>query len=256
MSQIAGRNIGATEYLHRVIDLSSYYDVCGDIHGVSPHEFSELNEAFGDRFRGAHLIAHPIVRFAGSLAISKEMGRHFTRQDFLTMWGLDRAHPISVALLPILGENDDHVPAHYMMHVNGIVRIVRSQPMFKLEALMGADEEWRAMVDYLSGNTITNFGNTWRQLRGVFIGIAHQPFAVGGPRTVWNSLPPEVKKVVSTILADQARDEYASSECVPSAHISRRKRRTSGTISMTTSGTDGAADVRFRIAKRTSLGLA
>jgi hypothetical protein len=42
----------------------------------------------------------------------------------------------SVGKLPILGENGDHVPAHYMMHVNGIISIVDSAPLFRLEELM------------------------------------------------------------------------------------------------------------------------
>jgi hypothetical protein len=55
--------------------------------------------------------------------------------------------------LPILGENGDHVPAHYMMHVNGIISIVDSAPLFRLEELMTQNDESRmgVMSDYTAG---------------------------------------------------------------------------------------------------------
>jgi hypothetical protein len=51
----------------------------------------------------------------------------------------------SVGKLPILGENGDHVPAHYMMHVNGIISIVDSARLFRLEELMTQNDEWAAL---------------------------------------------------------------------------------------------------------------
>jgi len=67
--------------------------------------------------------------------------------------------------LPILGENGDHVPAHYMMHVNGIISIVDSAPLFRLEELMTQNDEWAAAVEYLSAG-ITDFDYTGRRLKG------------------------------------------------------------------------------------------
>ncbi|TMJ68900.1 MAG: hypothetical protein E6G80_14970 [Alphaproteobacteria bacterium] len=67
--------------------------------------------------------------------------------------------------MPILGENGDHVPAHYMMHVNGIISIVDSAPLFRLEELMTQNDEWAAAVEYLSAG-ITDFDYTERRLKG------------------------------------------------------------------------------------------
>jgi hypothetical protein len=175
---------------------------------VSPHEFLELQEAIGAEFRGAHLVAHPIPRFAGSLAISKQMGRHFNHDDFLKLWTLDRSGRVSEMLLQILGENGDHVPAHYMMHVNGISSIVGSAPVFRLEELMAKNDEWAAAVDYFSAGSITDFDATWRRLEGVLVGVAHQPFGMGGPLVVWQSLSEVTRRVVSGMLNDTARRVY------------------------------------------------
>jgi hypothetical protein len=212
LCNLTHKSVTATEYLRHVADLSSeYYSVCGDVHGVSPHEFSELKETIGDHFRGAHLVAHPIPRFAGSLAISKQMGRYFSHDDFLKLWDLDRSRPLSKILLPILGENGDHVPAHYMMHVNGIISIVGSAPLFRLEELMAKNDEWASAIDYLSAGSITDYDGTWRRLKGVFIGVAHQPFGMGGPLIVWQSLSGLTRHVVSAMLNDRTRRTY---ECL------------------------------------------
>jgi hypothetical protein len=209
LARLRQTDVTATEYLRHLADLSSeYYSVCGDIYGVHPHEFLELKETIGDDFLGAHLMAHPIPRFAGSLAVSKQIGRHFSHDDFLKLWHLDRSSPLSEILLRLLDENGDHVPAHYMMHVNGIVTIVHSAPLFRLEELMVKDDEWAAAVDYLSGGSITDFNGTWRRLEGVLIGVAHEPFGLNGPLIVWQSLPELTRRVVSAMLNDRARRTY------------------------------------------------
>jgi len=52
-----------------------------------------------------------------------------------------------------------------MMHVNGIISIVDSAPLFRLEELMTQNDEWAAAVEYLSAG-ITDFDHTGRRLKG------------------------------------------------------------------------------------------
>jgi len=51
------------------------------------------------------------------------------------------------------------------MHVNGIISIVDSAPLFRLEELMTQNDEWAAAVEYLSAG-ITDFDYTERRLKG------------------------------------------------------------------------------------------
>jgi hypothetical protein len=216
LGSLSGRNLNAAEYLHQIAVLArqngvehvEHYAVCGDLNGIGPHEFAELKRSFGCNFNGAHLMAHPIPRLAGSLAFSKEVSRHFTHDHFLNLWSLDRDNGISKKLLQILGESGDHIPAHYMMHVNGVIHVVGSAPLFRLEELASCDEEWDAMTRYLSGELISDYGPTWRRLEGMFIGVAHQPFSLHDPVAVWRSFSQEIRQVVGTMLTDGAREAY------------------------------------------------
>jgi hypothetical protein len=228
----SGANLGATQYVSAIADLSSN-ELCGDVNGISPHEFAELEASFGPAFRGAHLIGPPIVRYAGSLAYSRDAGRHWNHETFLDLWNIDREDPLSLTLLELLGEDGDHVPAHYMMHVNGIVHVLGTAPLFRIERLMAEDEEWSRLVSHISGGTIMDYGSSWRPLQGQLIGVAHEPFrmflppparrfswprrapagnnlGVDASLAVWDTLPGTTRLVVAEMLSPQARTAYES----------------------------------------------
>jgi hypothetical protein len=237
LGQLAGSSVTATQYLQLIGTLSSHYEVCGSVFGISPHEFSEL-EGNLPLFKGAHLIGPPILRYAGSLAYSRNVGRHWNHQHFLDLWGLKRGERLSEMLLEILGEDGDHVPAHYMVHVINNVTVPHAAPFFRLERLMTEDEEWETFVGYISGGTITDFGHSWHQLRGKLISIAqeHEPFraiareavdrssrrgfnrrrsrgdAAGFNASfeVWNLMPSTTQEVISAMLTPEARQAYAN----------------------------------------------
>src|SRR5579863_1817547 len=85
-----GRELDPLEYLDAMARLGwADYQACGDVHGISPHRFAEARAAYGDAFRGAHLIAHPVPRLAGSFAFSKAVGRDWKHRDFLALWGIE-----------------------------------------------------------------------------------------------------------------------------------------------------------------------
>lgn len=166
LNALAKAELTAPQYLEAIGRLSEGYDVCGDVHGVSPHEFGELSTVFGEAFRGAHAVGPPVLRLAGSLAYSRSVSRRFSHQAFLDLWGLTRDHPLSRALLTLLGEEGDHVPAHYMMHVNGLPLLVGTAPTFRIDRLMTEDTEWATLTAHLSGGAVTDFGDAWRRLEG------------------------------------------------------------------------------------------
>jgi hypothetical protein len=225
--------LSATEYLKTLANISSPEPVCGDVNGISPHEFAELGVSFGEAFRGAHLTGPPILRFAGSLAYSRDVGRHWDHQTFLDLWSIERGTPLSTTLLEILGEDGDHVPAHYMMHVNGIAHLVGTAPLFRIDRLMVDDEEWLHLVKCISSGTIVDYGSTWQRLRGEIIGSAHEPFRPLAPKakrrsswfggkfeaatseidassSVWRGFPDQVRRVVAGMLNAEAREQYAA----------------------------------------------
>jgi hypothetical protein len=183
------------------------YEAIGDVNGVSPHEFLAISAALPDRFSGANLIGHPIARLAGSLAYSKAVDRHFTHSKFLSLWGMAADNELARSLYAILGENGDHVPAHYMMHVNAIQYLLDSAPCFHIERLMNGDDEWARLTRYLSGNAIADFGATWRSLEGQTVGVAHNAFAVG-PLAAWASFADPVKRTIATMLSPSVRAAY------------------------------------------------
>jgi hypothetical protein len=208
-----GREIGATDYLDAVGRIGwADKPVCGDVHGVSPHEFPNLHATFGDTFRGCHLVGHPIPRLAGSLAFSKAAGRDWRYRDFLRTWNMDPGDSRATSALVILGEEGDYIPAHYMINVNSVVDVCgvdgpKADPLFSLESLMADDGAWVALLAHLSAGTIAESGGHWEAFRGQLMGIAHQPFG-STPRAVWDGLDEYVRLTVAAHLTDEARAVY------------------------------------------------
>jgi hypothetical protein len=203
------RELTAVEYLDCIARLGwNDYQSCGDVHGVGPDHFPAVRVAFGEEFRGSHLIAHPVPRLAGSLAFSKVVGRDWRHRDFLKNWGMERDHPIARNALSILGEEGDHVPAHYMMNVNSIL-LVRDtgDPLFKLEELMTSDEAWAGMIDHLSRGQIGDYAKRWRAKKGVYLGVAHEPF-MQPPEAVWRNFPTYVREVFAAMLSEESRHAF------------------------------------------------
>jgi hypothetical protein len=209
-----GLNWTPVEYLDALARLGwQDYVACGDVHALGP-DFTDLEKAFGDRFRGGHLMGHPVPRLAGSFAFSRELGRDWKHQDFLRLWNMAPDDPRAVAALEVLGPEGDHVPAHYMVNVNNVVLIADGagplrEPVFRLEDLMASDRGWTEMIAHLSAGVIEDYGSRWRPMQDVFVGVAHQPFAAG-PRAVWDGLPDYVRKMFVVALTDAAREAYTA----------------------------------------------
>jgi len=96
-------------------------------------------------------VAHPIQRIAGSFHFSHLAGRDWKHADFIRNWALDWDDPRAVTARQVLGEDGDHIAAHYMMNVNTITLIsdpkdMEEYPLFSLEALMAGDEEWDRLI--------------------------------------------------------------------------------------------------------------
>jgi hypothetical protein len=208
-----GRGLDAIDYLEGIGRFGwPEAPVCGDVHGVGLHEFPRLREAFGDIFRGAHLVAHPIQRIAGSFIFSHDVGRKWNHADFLRNWALDWNDPRAVAARQVLGEGGDHIPAHYMMNVNTIALMsdakdVEEYPLITLEGLMAGDEEWDRLINHFSAGQIPDFQGLWRPLQGQYVGVAHQPFAVS-PRAAWEALPDYAREMIAAAMTDESRQAF------------------------------------------------
>ncbi len=186
--------------------------VCGDVHGIGIHEFPRLRQAFGDTFRGAHLVAHPIQRIAGSFHFSHAAGRDWKHADFLRNWALDWDDPRAVTAREVLGEDGDHIAPHYMMNVNTIVLMAdpkdnQEYPLFSLEALMAGDEEWDRLINHFSAGEIPTFEGLWRPLKGQYVGIAHQPFTMS-PKEAWEGLPIYARDSIAAAMTDESRQAF------------------------------------------------
>lgn len=207
------RPMDAIDYLEAIGRLGwPEAPVCGDVHGVGIHEFPRLRQAFGETFRGAHLIAHPIQRIAGSFHFSHVAGRDWKHADFLRNWGLDRDDPRAVAARGVLGEDGDHIAAHYMMNVNTIGLVSRPEdleqyPLFSLEGLMAGDAEWDRLINHFSAGQIPTFEGLWRPLQGQYFGIAHQPFTMS-PQEAWEGLPVYARETIAAAMTDESRQAF------------------------------------------------
>jgi hypothetical protein len=207
-----GRELDAVEYLDGIGRFGwSEASVCGDVHGIGSHEFRRLREAFGDVFRGAHLVAHPVQRLAGSFAFSHDVGRKWNHADFLRLWNMDREDPRAVTARRVLGEDGDHIPAHYMVNANTIGLLCSPEhedyPLFTLEGLMAGDEEWDRLISHISAGAIPDFGGLWRPLQGQYVGIAHKPFE-SSPRAAWDALPGYAQDMVAAAMTDESRQAF------------------------------------------------
>jgi len=207
------RDLGAVEYIDAIARLGwPDHDVCGDVHGIGHDQFASLHAAFGETFKGGHLVGHPVPRLAGSLYFSREIGRVWKHAEYLAMWGMEPTDARAQTALAVLGEDGDHIPAHYMINVNSITSICGpdgplAEPIFKLEALMTQDAEWERMIDHFSGGAVA-YGDTWRELQGVIMGSAHQPFASGDPQTAWDGLPDYAQRMMAAALTPQSRAAF------------------------------------------------
>lgn len=208
-----GRELSPVEYLDALARVGwGQHSACGDVHGVGWDQFAGLHGAFGPAFRRAHLVGHPVNRLAGSLYFSQELGRVWKHQDFLDLWGMSRDDPRAVQARDILGEDGDHIPAHYMINVNSIAAIAGpggalADPLYRLEALMQSDDAWDGLVRHLSGDSVRDYGDRWRQYEGVVMGTAHQPFA-HSPRQVWDDLPEYARRIVAAALTEPSRQAF------------------------------------------------
>jgi hypothetical protein len=70
-----------------------------------------LRDTFGEHCALALLVGHPIQRYAGSIAFSKEIGRHWTRDHLRELWAPEPFDSLFGSITDILRPDDDHVRA-------------------------------------------------------------------------------------------------------------------------------------------------
>lgn len=187
--------------------------VAGHVIGFHPHELVILNRAYGKNFYGLYFMAHPILRLAGSIDISRAVGRDWKFNDFLKLWNLPRENRGAQRCLDVCGEEGDYIPCNYIAHINNMPTYVDPLSIVRFEELWRSDAAWHEFVMRLSGGMITDFGTRWRRHENAYLGghdgVAQRPLG-RDPVEVWESFPDYVRYQISELLSDDTRAFHAA----------------------------------------------
>lgn len=171
-------------------------------------DFAMLRQRLGPRFYGCYFMAHPVLRLAGSIAISKEVNRKWNHDDFVRIFGLSADDPAAQRPLRLFGADADYIPVHYVFRINDMATYIDLNAMVRFEELWSRDDAWHKLVLKISGGTITDFGDRWRKYEGACVGPANgvaQAPLLQNPKDVWDSFPQYTRDQMAALLSDEAR---------------------------------------------------
>lgn len=195
------------DYLRELVKLSHGYEVIADIHSVSPHEFPFIQNEIGKAFFGAHLIANPIQRIAGSMRISEEMGRNWDLNYFCDMWKIDEEDEFVQIAKKIIGPKGNYVPVSYIKHLNSITLLPKESEFFHLDKLMTDHSHWKSLFDFLLIKNEKTMDDRWKQFEGEFFGIAHEPFKEEVEQT-WEGFDNKTKALFKSLVSEETLNIY------------------------------------------------
>lgn len=183
---------------------ASAYDLAGDVHGVELEGLPRLERRYGERFRAAVLVRHPVPRILSHLGSVAEKGRPYYDLNYRRL-----RRGLSSELRTLLNDEERLFFVHVMGLVNRVVVERDAAPVFTLEDLSQDRSSVARLLDHLSagsldpGNLLD--GEAWH--RPVNSRFSEAP-PDRDPRAAFDALPDWGRIAFAALLEPAARDAY------------------------------------------------
>ena len=135
-------------YMKIVADAGRGYRAAGDCHGVWASSIPRMRAKWGDRFRAAAVVRHPIPRIASLWSLANKTGFHHYKLDYRF---LREVAPRELAWI----ETEEHL---FFLHAarmpNNVLDEVQVGPLYRMETLTADRNEVRGLLRHISGGEL------------------------------------------------------------------------------------------------------
>ncbi len=191
------------DYLHIIGTQAAVYRLAGDVHGVARENIPELRAEFGDRFRCASLVRHPVPRVRSQMMLAAKAGFESYDIDHRRLQG-----SFDGPLRRLLEGEERLFFAHVMELVNSVSDEKALGPVYALERLSLDPGNIEELVAHLS-NAELSFPAAlldwdWRDP----VNRHASDRSAGVPETIFASLPGWQQEAFRALLGPHARRLY------------------------------------------------
>lgn len=191
------------DYLRIVGTQGAVYRLAGDVHGVARESIPGLRAEFGDRFRCASLVRHPVPRVRSHMTLAATAGFNSYNVDYRRLEG-----SLDEPLKRLLKGEERLFFAHVMELVNSVSEEKALGPVYALERLSSDSGNIEELVAHLS-NAELSFPAAlldwdWRDP----VNRHASDRSAGVPETIFASLPGWQQEAFGALLGPHARRLY------------------------------------------------
>ncbi len=195
------------DYLRIVGTQGAVYRLAGDVHGVARESIPGLRAEFGDRFRCASLVRHPVPRVRSHMTLAATEGFNSDDVDYRRLEG-----SLDEPLKRLLKGKERLFFAHVMELVNSVSEENALGPVCTLEGLVSEPGQVQELVRHLSNGELSFpaslFDRDWRNPVNRHAGD-HAPGEPGNiPEDIFVSLPGWQQEAFRALLGPHARTLY------------------------------------------------
>lgn len=135
-------------YMEFVARVGRIYQAAGDCHAVSADSIPKLKKRWGECFRAAVVVRHPVPRILSMWNLAKRAGIDSYELDYRFL------RSVAPPALDWLKTKEHLFFLHTSRMANNILKEVEVGPVFKMEALTADPNQVRTLLHHLTGSEL------------------------------------------------------------------------------------------------------
>ncbi len=204
-SKVCGNpRVDDLRYLEVIRRTGRGYGLAGDCHGISAASIETIRNKWGNRFRSAVVVRHPMPRIASLWSLATKLGFHHYDLDYRFL------RSVTPPKLKWVKTEEHLFFVHAARMPNNVITESTVAPTYKMESLTTDQDEVRRLLRHLSGEELDFDPAT---LEAVFSQkvVSHSGSeAPKDNRAIFESLPDWQQEIFTAVFDPEARVIYES----------------------------------------------